>query len=121
MRSIFIPYLFSVTLAISSVNTHTKDALDPEIKSLIQEIKTSSGDRKRKAVNQLKLKLRSLNRSARNQTILLLQKNMHSQSIRHHTIPRQIQVTHHSSLPLRQGHTSPAKPVQIPIRGGGPH
>jgi len=50
------------------------------IKQLIYQVKHSSGDARREAMNQLKQKLRSANRKTREETMMALKKSMGSSS-----------------------------------------
>jgi len=69
MVYLFIPFFMFISLHAKEKHTPA-----PSVEALIQKIKQSSADERRVAMNRLKIRLRSMNREARQKVMLELQK-----------------------------------------------
>jgi len=84
MKQLFILVL-SLFLAVSVLQAEMKSTDELIVQKLVQEVKQSKGDARRKAMNSLKIKLRSMNQETRQKVMMDLQKNFgqNSQGMQH--------------------------------------
>ncbi|KYJ86129.1 hypothetical protein [Sulfurovum riftiae] len=74
MKQLF-SLILSLFLTVSVLNAKTKISDKQILQNLVQEVKQSKGDARRKAMNALKVKLRSMNQETRRRVMLDLQKS----------------------------------------------
>jgi len=97
------------------------------ISKLIEKVKQSSGDERRKAMNALKLKLRSVNTHTRQQAMMQLKKSyaagnpdIHTKQVNEsHSTQQHVQVRHMQNISVSGN--PPAHTSQTPVRGNTPH
>ena len=120
MKQLFILVLsLFVTVSLLSANKKTSD--EQTVKQLVQKVKQSQGDERRKAMNALKVQLRSMNQNTRRKIMMDLQKGFSGER---HGMQRGMQKhTSHEGLssgPVQnmpssgrmQTHSSPQSPLQ---------
>jgi hypothetical protein len=130
---IILFYIFSIDIFPSEITAQEK--IDPSINILIKKVKQSSGDKRRKAMNALKLKLRTVNATTRTKTMQELRhtfarahgqhgSGMHSmKQIPHQQMQQKMNQQHqmnapHQSRPRqRPPNRQPGMPQQPPSGG----
>jgi len=128
----FIIFIASFFLFIIQVDAKEKTDQTQSIKKLIKQIKNSSSDDRRVAMNKLKIELRTMNKETRKKVMLDLQnsfaKNSIGRQISHkrsrgtNSSPRSMQ-GQQQGVPMQQHHTpTPIRnaPAATPPRHGQP-
>ncbi len=113
---ILISLLFTISLLQAD-----KKSDEQTVKQLVQKVKQSQGDERRKAMNALKVQLRSMNRAIHQKVMMDLQKSFAAKQ--HDGMQRGAQRhTTHKNLSSGGGHSiSPARPPQISAPQTPPH
>jgi len=128
----FIIFIASFFLFILQVDAKEKTDQTQSIKKLIKQIKNSSSDDRRVAMNKLKIELRTMNKETRKKVMLDLQNSFaknntgrqisHKRSGRTNSSQRSMQ-GQQQSVPMQQHHTpTPMRntPAPTPMRPTSP-
>ncbi len=73
MKKYILIYLFFITFTF---NLFAEDSGEIQIKSLIEKIQSAKVEDRRELMNQLKLKLREINKDSRKKTVMELKKSL---------------------------------------------
>jgi len=126
----FIIFISSFFLLIVHIHAKEKTDQTQSIKTLIKQIKNSSSDDRRVAMNKLKIKLRTMNKETRKKVMLDLQKSFATNNTGNQRAPNKSGITN-SSQPSMQSqqqggggvqHHTPIRntPASTPMRGTPP-
>jgi len=134
----FIIFISSLFLLIVHIHAKEKTDQTQSIKTLIKQIKNSSSDDRRVAMNKLKIELRTMNKETRKKVMLDLQKSFsknstgrqisHSKSGSTNSSQRSIQgqqqrvpmQQHHAPTPIRNAPAATPMRTTPPPRHGQP-
>ncbi len=112
--------LISLLYTITQLQADEKKSDDRIIKQLVQKVKQSKGDKRRKAMNALKIQLRSMNHATRQKVMIDLQKNFAPKQ--HASMQRDIQQHTQNVSPQTITPSAPTilySPSQHPRQQGG--
>ena len=125
----FIIFISSFFLLIVQIDAKEKTDQSESIKTLIKQIKNSSSDDRRVAMNKLKIELRKVNKETRKKVMLDLQKSFATHNTGSQRTPNKSGITN-SSQPSMQSqqqgggvqHHTPIRntPATTPMRGTPP-
>ena len=73
MRKYIVIYLFFI---VFSLNIFAEDSREIQIKYLVEKIQNAKVEDRRELINQLKLKLREINKDSRKKTVMELKKSL---------------------------------------------
>ena len=120
MKQLFILVL-SLFLTVSLLNANKKTSDEQTVKQLVQKVKQSKGDERRKAMNALKVQLRSMNQNTRQKVMMDLQKGFSGEQqgmqrgLQKHTNHEGFTSGNAQNMPSSgrmQTHSSPHSPLQ---------
>jgi hypothetical protein len=121
MKQLFILVL-SLFLTVSVLNAKKKTSDGPLLHKLVEEVKQSKGDERRKAMNALKVELRSMNQETRRQVMMNLQKNFsHGNQGMHSTAGQHLQKHQGGNRTPGKAGSSHISPASIPQQQHSPH
>jgi|GEM_PF-3798703 len=115
MRQIIYILFFILALLLSPLQAESAQQ-NNSVKELIEKVKRSSGDERRKAMNALKLKLRTVSQESRIAALQELRKSFAS-SVPHQTAT--IIRGNRQTLPQQQIGTQVQNGIQRSVRPGG--
>ncbi len=112
----FIIFIASFFLFIIQVDAKEKAEQTQSIKTLIKQIKNSSSDDRRVAMNKLKIKLRTMNKETRKKVMLDLQKSFATHNTGNQRAPNKSGITNGSQPSMQSQQQGGGVQHHTPIR-----